>query len=201
MNSTNAGGKADPSHAIANRKNKKAENDRNIAEAIATLQRTGQEVNVTAVARSAGVHPATIRNRPELLAEVQSIRTEQWQRPQTRHATTRDTSTYKDVQARWKTAQAEVKQLRTERDRLRRQLHQALSGNSQIETHEDANEAARLSVALSNLKAEYTDLDERFGDLSIETNHAHELNRAYVAFYNRVPQEIRDQYPMTGPNP
>lgn len=200
MNGTNSGGKADPSHAIANRKMKKAENDRLIGEAITTLQSTGQEVNVTSVARTAGVHTSTVRNRPELMAEVQAIRAKQWQRPPTRHATTRDSSTYKDAQARWKTAQAEVKQLRAERDQLLDQLHQELGGHSQPEAQEVASEAARLSVALSNLKAEYKDLDERFGDLSIETSHAHELNRAYVAFYNRIPQEIRDRYPLKLPD-
>lgn len=179
---------------------KKAENDRLIGEAITALQSTGQEVNVTSVARAAGVHSSTIRNRPELLAEVQAIRAKQWQRPPTRHATTRDSSTYKDVQARWKTAQAEVKQLCAERDQLLDQLHQELGGHSQPEAQEAANEAARLSVALSNLKVEHKDLDERFGDLSIETSHAHELNRAYVAFYNRIPQEIRDRYPLKLPD-
>ncbi len=36
---------------------------------------------------------------------------------------------------------------------------------------------------------------------SIAATHANKLNRAYVAFYNRIPQEIRDQYPLTVPNP
>lgn len=188
--------KADPTKAIAARKAQAAANDQRIAQAITSLQRAGEHVNVAAVARAAGVHSDTIRNRPELLAEVKAIRSKQWQQPA--RPARADSATHKEMEARWKTAQAEVRQLRAELGESRDNVHQVL-GNSAFgdgsRLDEAESEIARLRVELSDQQHKLAELQWKNEDLTTEASKAHQLNREYVRFYNRIPQEIRDQYP------
>lgn len=181
------------------KKNEADTNTQHLAEVIAALQRAGQPINVSAVARAAELDPKTVRAREDLYNEIKRHRNEQARLPKLTHATHRDAATHKDLQAKWKTAMAEVKQLRTENHALRRQLHQELSGTKpgkQPALQEAESESARLSVDLANLKAEQRELNERFSDLSVEASEAHSLNRSYTKWANRLPVEMRNRYPF-----
>lgn len=176
-----------------------AANTQRIADAITAMQRAGQRINISSVARATGLERNTIRARADLLKEIKDLHTLQSQRPPLTHATHRDAADYKDMQARWKTAMAEVKRLREENAQLRQQVHQDLS---RIESgdHQPLQEAqaevTRLNVSLANLQVTNAQLNQRYSDLNVEANEAHQLNRNYVRFYNRIPAEVRDKHPL-----
>lgn len=108
-----AGGQ-NPSRAIAAKKEQAAANRGKITAAITALQRGGRPINVQSVARAAGVHPHTLRRRPDLLQEARHLRENSHQRPPIDHADPTAAASYNALKARLPASQGEVAELRVQ---------------------------------------------------------------------------------------
>lgn len=177
----------------------KANNSQHINDTIDAMERAGQTINISSVARATGLHPDTIRSRPEGYKRIVDIREEQAKQPPIKHATRRDSARWKDMEARWKSAMAQVAELNDEADSLRRQLEKQLSGirpDDQTEADQAQTEILRLEAELADLQQAHNQLRECHEDKEIEAETAHGINRAYVGWFNKLPQQVRDEHPF-----
>jgi hypothetical protein len=200
---TSTGGKAepnqrglrDPSRAIAAKKQQAAANRNKITTAIVALQRGGRPVNVQSVARTADVHPHTLRRNPDLLQEVQHLRETSYQRPLTNHADPTAAASYNALKARLLSSQAEVADLRRDLAQVRRDAHQALGttpARSDPGIVDDLNrEIAELRVQLMNERDTTRSLQATTAAAAEDLTAAHEIARSYLRELNQTRDELR----------
>ncbi|SDS87538.1 hypothetical protein [Actinoplanes derwentensis] len=185
----------DPSRAIETKKAQATANRDRITTAIVALQRQDQPVNVQSVARAAGVHPATLRRNPDLLAEVQRLRDASWQQPPARHADPEATASSKALKARLLASQQEGVELRRQLTQLRRDAHQALGTASTHPDHgmveELQREAAELRVQLMDERDTTRGLQETGRDLADELTATREIARGYLRDLDQARADLR----------
>jgi len=184
-----------PVEAITKQRTTADQNRRKIADALVAAQHDGIRVNVTAIAAKAGVDPGTIRNNPDLLAEVVRIRDEQAKRPPAAHAAESDAATYKEMQARWLGAQHEVTDLRTELKKARNTAHQALGISTTLIDPDELRQAhtrmAELEVQLINTTQAKIEVANQLRDLSDQLTDCHELNRNYLRQLDEAKRDLQ----------
>lgn len=180
-----------PAAAIAAKKAEKDENRRRIAAAITELQQQSAAVTVIAVAALAKVDPGTVRNNQDLWSEIKKLR------ERTRPSLSRvpaiphsESASYREMHARWKLAQTEVLELRSQLREMRSTLHQSLGLTAASADPEEIKslqaELARLRSDLADSLSENSRLTSQVGDLVEELTDAKELNREYFQQLNAL---------------
>jgi hypothetical protein len=82
------------------------------------------------------------------------------------------------------------------------QLEKQLSGihpDDQTELDQAQTEILRLKAELTDLQQTHDQFRESHEDKEIEAETAHGINRAYVNWINKLPQQVRDEYPFERP--
>ncbi|MGI9081703.1 MAG: DUF6262 family protein [Thermoleophilaceae bacterium] len=95
-----------------------------ILAAVRELDRGGQQVNVSAVARKAGVDRSYIYEHPDLLEQIRALGSSRSEHRPTRPAT--EQASLESLRARLEAAHAELTRLRAENDQLRRTVERGL---------------------------------------------------------------------------
>lgn len=186
----------------AQRQQTKVHNDQHINETIDAMQRAGQAINISTVAKATKLHRDTIKARPDAYQRIIVIREEQANQPPIEHANRRDAARWKDMEARWKSAMAQVAELQDESKALRRQLEKQLSGirpEDQTELEKAQTEILGLEAELVDLEQTHDQQQEILQDKEVQAEVAHQLNRAYVAWHNSLPQQVKDENPFVRP--
>ena len=168
---------------------KAAEKKRSAAKitvAIQELQVAGVEVNVTSVARIAGVNRSTVYRHEALVKEITGLREQEQRRPpDTKHQPLHEASRYLDKKARYLTAHAQINTLTSERDAAIRSANQAMGSiGTTIDPSALANERRRsreLTVELQNRDSAIDSLKTQLSNLQQELEAAIHLNREYTA--------------------
>ncbi|WP_380161930.1 hypothetical protein [Kineococcus sp. R86509] len=190
-----AGGGRDPSRAIAAKKEQAAANRNRIAAAIAALQHGGRPINVQSVARTAGVHPHTLRRNPDLLQEVQHLRENSHHHPPLHQADPTAAAAYSALKARLLASQAEVADLRRAHAQLRRDAHQVLGttpARLDPSIAEDLHrELAELRVQLMNERDTTRSLQTTIATTNEDLSAAHEIARDYLRELNQTREELQ----------
>ncbi|MDH2413940.1 hypothetical protein [Nocardioides sp. CER19] len=182
-----------PVKAIAARKAIAAANRKRIADAIASLARGGQPVNVRSVARAAGVHPDTVRRSGDLYEEVRRHRNPT---PHLSAGVSQAQPSMDRVQkARLLDAHAEISELRRDLAATRRALHQALG---EAGTVIDFSEAERLHQVNAEQAAIIIELQDRVRALTDERQQlvdeltaTREVNREYLRDLNHARTQLQ----------
>ncbi len=95
-----------------------------ILAAVRELDRSGQQVNVSAVARKAGVDRSYLYEHPDLLERIRALGSSRSAHRPTRPAA--EQASLESLRARLEVAHAELTRLRAENDQLRRTLERGL---------------------------------------------------------------------------
>lgn len=170
-----------PSQAIATKVSEAHTNRQKIADAIVSLQKANQPINVKSTAAAAKVSTNTIRRNPDLLNEVIRLRDHQTQGPPARHAGSADTASKTELKARMLQAQSQVVELRRELALLAKQTYQAIGLAAGKPNPDDIEwrdkEIARLRIDLANNADKITRLQRVIEDLQADYTDAQELAR------------------------
>ncbi|NQU36770.1 MAG: hypothetical protein HQ526_04130 [Actinobacteria bacterium] len=184
-----------PVEAITRQQDRATQNRKKIADAIAAAQTAGDTINVSAIAARAGVDPGTVRNNPELLNEIIRLRDNQTARPRTSTQTQADAASYKEMQARWLTAQSENADLRKQLKQAETTAHQALGITAALVDPDElkcANErVAELEIQVMNLRQAQTETNAQLHDTVAELTDSRELNREYLRQLEQVQRDLQ----------
>lgn len=160
------------------------------AESITAAQAAGDVVNVAAIAARAEVDPGTVRNNPDRLAEVIRLRDAQSARPRASVQWEADAASYKEMQARWLSAQAENSDLRKQLKQAQTTAHQALGISAGSIAPDEVAAAhgriAELEIELINLTQPQKETTAQLRDAIADLTDSRELNREYMRQLSRT---------------
>lgn len=188
---------------IRQRQRAAADNTEHLRDTLAAMQRAGQQINVSTVAKASGLSPHTIRSRTDIYDEIKRIREQESTLPPVKHTNTRDTARWKDLEGRWKDAMRQVSDLKVDNTNLRRQVEQQLCDqrpNDQSDHDQATTEIALLKAERSDLQSGLEQLQQSCEDKEIEAENAHKINRAYVHWFNSLPPQVHDEHPFKRPS-
>jgi hypothetical protein len=183
-----------PVEAISRQQARAELNRQKIADALSRAQANGDRINISAIAAAAAVDPGTIRNNPDLLTEIKRLRDGQGYRPPSNTRTT-DAASYKEMQARWMTAQAEISDLRRDLKQARESAHQALGISAArvepTELEQVQQRVAELEVQQINMTQTQQETAAQLRDATAQLTDCHELNRDYLRQLEQAKRELQ----------
>ncbi len=188
--------KSRPVAAIDRQKQRAKDNRAKIFQAIADLTETHEPVTINGVARKAGVSAPTVRQYDDVKNEINKVREHQLLNPRVVKPEG-DGAKTTELIARWKTAQAQVKDLTRQLNTYKKATHQALGKNARMIDPDDLTKAqeeiTQLRIDLMNAKQENTARAQQLEHTQEELTDAHALNREYFQELNLIKTSRTDQ--------
>jgi chromosome segregation ATPase len=162
------------------------------------MTKNGDAINVQTVARTAQVHPDTVRRSGDLYVEIKRLRDASLPRgPVRTSAPTVNAAAHTALKARLLAAQAEVADLRKEVAEARRAAHQALGTAGTVMDQATADQLrqdnAALTVMVTDLQRQVEALQADRESITEELDAAHEVNRGFVRTLTATQAELQQR--------